>query len=103
MGLNLSFFKTPKHRVYNYQPRYYDARKEALKERVAKAEQEAAKGTDKYIPGKTIRNNFRKAIYENRKQAGSPTLMRVVILLSILALAVAMYYVAQSFGLFFSL
>jgi len=101
MGLNFSFFKTPKHRVFNYQPRYYDARKEALEERIARAREQQGGKEHEYIPGKNIRNNFRKAIYENRKQPGSPMILRVVILLSILALAAAMYYVAQSIGLFF--
>ena len=32
----ITFFPTPKHRVFNYQPRYYDERKERLKEIYAK-------------------------------------------------------------------
>ncbi len=101
MGLNLSFFKTPKHRVFNYQPLYYDPRKEALQERIARAREEE-KGKEKdYVPGKNIRNNFRKALYDNRKQAGSPLLMRVIVLISLLGLVVAIYLFAKSLGFFF--
>ena len=32
----ITFFPTPKHRVFNYQPRYYDERKERLREIYAK-------------------------------------------------------------------
>ncbi len=101
MGLNISFFKTPKHRVFNYQPLYYDARKEELRDRIDRA-REQDKGKDReYIPGKNIRNNFRKAIYENRRSPGSPLVMRIIVLLSILGLMTAIYYIARSFGFFF--
>ena len=32
----ITFFPTPRHRVFNYQPRYYDERKERLREMYAK-------------------------------------------------------------------
>ena len=35
MGLKLSMFKTPKHRSFNYQPRFYDPEQEAQREREA--------------------------------------------------------------------
>ncbi|MDZ4059205.1 MAG: hypothetical protein U1D64_04080, partial [Bacteroidales bacterium] len=54
-----------------------------------------------YIPGKNIRTNFRKAIYENRRQAGSPMVMRIIVLVSLFGLMAVAYYVAKSIGLFF--
>lgn len=101
MGLNFSFFKTPKHRVFNYQPRYYDPRKEALDERIARAREEEKGKEHDYVPGRNIRTNFRKAVYENRKQAGSPFVMRIIVLISIVGLATALYFFAKSIGLFF--
>ena len=101
MAFNLSFFKTPKHRVFNYQPLYYDERKERLEERIAKAREEEHGRAANYVPGKNIRTNFRKALYDNRKMPGSPLIMRIVILISLLGLMVAMYFVARSIGLFF--
>ncbi|MDD4655705.1 MAG: hypothetical protein WCR61_08575 [Bacteroidales bacterium] len=117
MGLRLSFFKTPKHRVFNYQPLYYDERKEELEERIARAKEEAhsekwtaenkkldtgkVKENPHYIPGKNIRQNFRKSMSENRRRPGSPFIMRIIVLLSMIGIMVALYYVAQAFGLFF--
>lgn len=118
MALKLSFFKTPKHRVFNYQPLYWDQRKEELQQRVAKAELERdakirAEEVDTqqgiresiekgdYIPGRNIRMNFRHNLYESRRRPNSPFFMRIIILLSLLGLMVALYYIAQAVGLFF--
>ncbi len=119
MGLKLSFFRTPKNRVFNYQPLYYDERKEELEKRIARAQEEAKsenwaaenvqnaekriliKENPHYIPGKNIRHNFRKAVYDNRRRPGSPLIMRIIVLLSMIGVMVALYYVAQAFGLFF--
>ncbi len=101
MGLNFSFFRTPKHRVFNYQPLYYDERKEALQERIARAKGESERKNEKYVPGKNIRHNFRKSFYESRKNSSSPAIIRLIVLLSIVVLMVAIYYVFQSVGLLF--
>lgn len=99
MGLRLSFFKTPKNRVFNYQPLYYDERKEDLQERIARAREEASgKG---YVPGRNIRMNFRRNLYENKRRPGSPFIMRIIVLISMVGLMVALYYIAQAFGLLF--
>lgn len=106
MSLRLSFFKTPKHRVFNYQPLYYDERKEELEERIARAEAEAegekqAGKNPNYVPGRNIRQNFRRNVSSNRRRPGSPFFMRIIVLLSMIGIMVALYYVAQAFGLFF--
>ncbi len=101
MAINFGFFRTPKHRVFNYQPLYYDERKEAMQERFERLhEQEQGKERD-YKPGKAIRGKIQKALYDNRRQSGSPTVSRIIILLSILALMYVVYYVAKSVGYFF--
>ncbi len=38
MALKMNFFRVPRHRKYDYLPRYYDADKAELQERVKKAE-----------------------------------------------------------------
>ncbi len=38
MALRTNLFKTPKHRKYGYVPRYYNPDKEALEEKIKKAE-----------------------------------------------------------------
>ncbi|MEA4868315.1 hypothetical protein SDC9_104173 [bioreactor metagenome] len=99
MGLRLSFFKTPKNRVFNYQPLYYDERKEDLQERIARAREET-KSKD-YVPGRNIRMNFRRNLYENKRRPGSPFILRLIVLLSMVGLMVALYYIARAFGLLF--
>lgn len=60
MAINFGFFRTPKHRVFNYQPLYYDERKEAMQERFERLhEQEQGKERD-YKPGKAIRARFKR-------------------------------------------
>jgi len=103
MALNLSFFRTPKHRVFNYQPLYYDEKKEAMAERYARVHEDE-KGNDVgYIPGRLVRSKLRKAVYGNRRNAGSVLLTRMIIAGSIVVLIFVAYYFAKSFGLFFSL
>lgn len=101
MALKLSFFKTPKHRVFNYQPLYYDERKERLQEQIAKAKEEELGIKRDYVPGRNIRMNFRKSLYVNRRRPRSPLIMRFVILVSLLGLMAGLYYVAKMMGLFF--
>ncbi len=100
MAFNFSFFKTSKHRVFNYQPLYYDERKERMEERISNARSENQGKSADYVPGRNIRRNFRKALYENRRMPGSPLIMRIVVFISLLGLVIAMYFVAKSVGLF---
>lgn len=101
MAFGFSFFKTPKHRVFNYQPLYYDERKEKMKERIDASDEEK-RGKD-YKPGRHIKGKMRKALYEGRRNSASPTITRIIVLISIIGLMIMAYYVAQYFGLFFSL
>lgn len=108
MGLNFSFFKTPRHRVFNYQPLYYDEQKEKMDERVTDADRERAKRegidwkNDRYIPGKSIRGSIRNVNEKNRRHSMSPSTRRVVTIVSILILFVLAYFVADYFGFFIS-
>jgi len=101
MAFNLSFFKTPKHRVFNYQPLYYDEKKEAMQERYARQHEEEKGKEQGYIPGRLLRGNLRRAVYHNRRGTGSVLLNRIIILVSLIILLFVAYYVAKSFGLFF--
>ena len=115
MAFRLSFFKTPKHRVFNYQPLYYDAQKEDLDKRVARAlaeleekerAQRIAAGEDPRTreerlayPGSSIRGSYQKAIVGNRRRAGDNRWMRLIIMGSIAALLMAAVYMADGMGL----
>lgn len=82
MGL---FFKTPKHRVFNYQPRYYDPRKEAIEEKI---ENQRKRDAGEYVPGDNVRKGFRRIKYESKRGGGPSTLIRLV---SVISLAVLVY------------
>ncbi|MDR2585037.1 MAG: hypothetical protein LBC84_02285 [Prevotellaceae bacterium] len=112
MAIRLSFFKTPKHRVFNYKPLYYNAEKEELQERLARIraemEREAGTGDDLrtreerlHFPGKSIRGSFQKSLYENRRHAGNNRYTRIIMILSILVLLIAVFYFADGLGFLF--
>lgn len=102
MGIGFSFFKAPKHRVFKYQPLYFDERKEAMKERLERLNLEERESEEKYRPGKFIRFNMRKSFYESRSKKGSPVVTRFIILAAISGLLIMFYYLAKYFGLFFT-
>lgn len=98
MAFNFSFVKLPKHRVFNYQPRYYDERKEKMAERYA--EKDRAMGIvneEKYVSGKNIRGKMRSISTNTRKQAMNKSVSRIINILSLLAMMVALYILAQNF------
>jgi len=121
MASRFSFFKTPSHRVFTYQPLYYDPEKEkrekrAIQLRAIREEEMRKKGIPVpsdadadprtreerlYYPGKRIRGSFRKALYENRRHAGDNRFLRLVAVLSIAALLILLFYFADAIGLMF--
>ncbi|MDR1984668.1 MAG: hypothetical protein LBQ28_07585 [Prevotellaceae bacterium] len=67
--MKITFFKIPKHRVFNYKPRYYDADKEELNERVRKIEEGLKQNNDEEYTFKRENINFRKAYGADQKRA----------------------------------
>lgn len=96
MGLNLSFFKTPKHRVFSYQPLYYDERKEALKEKIEKANR---KKEGIYVPGESIKGSFKRTKIDSKRSKGYTSIKRYITLLALIAFMVALIYFTKFFGL----
>jgi hypothetical protein len=97
MAFKISFFNTPKHRVFNYTPIYYDPMKEKLAEKAREREGRL------FVPGKRIRGSFSKALYENRRHAGDNRYMRIVILLTFIVLIGVIFYFANGLELLFKL
>ncbi len=102
MALNFNFFRSTPHRVFNYEYRYYDPKKEAREERIARiqGEDQAKKGV--YVPGRYIRNNMRKNFHGNRSISGNTFLLRIIILLGLVAMILAAYYLADGFAFLFN-
>lgn len=93
----MGFFQQPKIRKFNYQPVFYDERKEALKNKIDAAERERA---GEYVPGASIKGSFRR-MEVARKELKYTPFMRFVSILGIAAALVAAVYMAQLMGLLF--
>ena len=118
MAFGFKFWHIPEHRVFHYEPRYYDERKERLEALYKKygktmpgekidemARKEGLIEEEKrYIPGMHIRGSFLET-YESKRlskeKENSPmSLVRKLILaLTMIALAAAAYYLSKGFVL----
>ncbi len=81
----IRFFYLPKGRKYNYQPRYYDERKEELERRKRRIDRELGldeeNSQDVYIPD--IKGQMRKHL-KTRKKAKKASTTRMLIILAVL-------------------
>ena len=93
----MGFFHQPKIRKFNYQPVFYDERKEALKNKIDAAERERA---GEYVHGASIKGSFRR-MEVARKEIKYTPFMRFLSILGIAAVLVAAVYMAQLMGLLF--
>lgn len=90
------FFKTPAHRVFNYQPIYYDERKEAIKEKIENAEKRAR---GEYVPGETIKKGFKNMRYESKRSSAN-NLTKLISLIAIVIFLIAIIYFTNGISLF---
>ena len=112
--MGISFLPTPKHRVFHYEPRYWNEKEEKMKERYAKYGKEydpkspwEGKGTedsgaaepevknhlrDGYVPGVLIRDAYRNGIDSNRRKSTNTKLRTIIIIVSLLLALIAVYY-----------
>ena len=117
MAFGIKFWHIPEHRVFHYEPRYYDERKERLEElykkygktmpgeeieAIAKKEGLVDETGRRYIPGMHIRGSFRQTYEEkrlSREKDNSPmTIVRkVIMVLTGVAIAFAAYYLSKGF------
>lgn len=109
MGINISFFRTPKHRVFHYTPIYYDETKERIQGLVDEAKREKAEKEglpykkETYIPGKNIRGSIRYSTERNSRHDMSKKVSSIVGYVTLIILFVLIYYFANYFGWFLSL
>lgn len=115
--MGITFFKTPAHRVFNYTPRYYDEKKDKMKERFIKYGKdpesmdapyttEAPKdeantkengGQHTYVPGASIRGSFNRKynVGDGRKQAGNGKVKKIIMLITLAGAVVIALYLSQ--------
>ena len=91
MGLPV-FFKLQKHKRFNFVPRYYDERKEELKKKVEKINQEIEKvensNVSTYVPN--IKGQFRR--YYRRSSSKSKQHSNIRLIIIIIVLFLIAYY-----------
>ena len=81
-----SFFKIPKHKDFNFIPRYYDERKEKLQERIKDIELEMGiKSTDAIYQSRIARGTMRR--YMDKRRTGQKrSNFRLLLILAVLLL-----------------
>lgn len=95
--MGLFFFKTPSHRVFNYQPLYYDERKEALEQKIESARK---RENNEYVPGDTIRKGFRRLQYESKRSSTSRRNRTITVVVAAIIL-IALWYFVDGIDLLF--
>ena len=115
MAFGIKFWHIPEHRVFHYEPRYYDERKERLEElykkygktmpgeeieAMAKREGLVDETGRRYIPGMHIRGSFRQTYEEKRlskEKDNSPMAIarKIILVLTGVAIAFAAYYLSK--------
>ena len=107
MAFRISFFRTPKHRVFNYKPMYWNPEKEAFEERIKRTRETVAaqkKDEDKpYIPGGSIRGSFRASYHVERRYPARQKLVRAVIVISLVVIMLMAVYFTQAFSYLFKI
>lgn len=93
--MGLLIFKAPKYKVFNYQPRYYNERKEELDEIIDRAKRQEA---GEYKPGDYIKGGFKRArISSHKKGNRAETIIKWIGVVSAVALILAVFYFAKVF------
>ncbi len=77
------FFKIPKHRVFNYRPRYYNPEQEEFNEKLEK------KQTDKIITKEKIHHQFD---IRRSQEKRSYAFRLLIILTTFILLTIALFY-----------
>ena len=81
------FFKTPGHKQFNYNPRYWDPEKEELEERIRQIKQEMGMEVPTDPNRSTIRRgSFRTASQKAKVKAGRTSNIRLLVILAVLLL-----------------
>jgi hypothetical protein len=91
MGM-FSLFNARKPRQFEYQPRYWDPRKEALEERIKQIEHELASEKGETLPPiRTIRKGAMRDASLSRRRYNRNSNLRIVLILMILFLFFYIY------------
>lgn len=119
MAFGFKFWHIPEHRVFHYEPRYYDERKERLEEiykkygktmpgeeieAIARREGLDEEKERRYIPGMHIRGSFRRTYEEKRlssekENSAIGIVKKIILAVTLVAIAAAAYLLSRGFVL----
>lgn len=119
MAFGFKFWHIPEHRVFHYEPRYYDERKERLEEiykkygktmpgeeieAIARREGLDEEKERRYIPGMHIRGSFRRTYEEKRlssekENSAMGIVKKLILAVTLVAIAAAAYLLSRGFVL----
>ena len=119
--MKISFFPVPEHKVFHYEPRFYNPKEEQMRKRYEKYGKDYNKATEPYkvaddtgtdsqsqkaerpyVPGQLIRGSFKAGYDERRRATGNTTLRKIVVIIGVVGAILVAYYLAQGLGVFFS-
>ncbi len=94
------FFKTPKHRVFEYKPLYYDPRKEALDEKV---ENQRKRDAGEYVPGDHVKKGFNRIKFDSKRSGGTSPFIRFITIIGLAGVIAALLYLTDVIQIFMEL
>lgn len=95
----ISFFKVPKHRVFNYQPLYYDPEKERREQRRKELGLSDDDTNSTYTAGSLIKGGAMRSRHEqfNQKIQSQKRKSQLTLILLIVGLSVLTYYLIRDY------
>ena len=97
MKFNFGFFGTQEHRTFNYKPRYYDAEKDALKQKFGHVD--GSNEREPYVPGAYVKGSLRNGNYMKTKSNGKT--QAIVGLVGLVLFFVILIMLTKFFGMLF--
>lgn len=118
--MKISFFPVPEHKVFHYEPRFYNPKEEEMRKRYekygkdydkAKQPYSVAQGngdnssenksSDSYVPGQMIRGSFSSKYTSSKRRTANSPIRKIVIVVGVIAAVLVAYYLAQGLSVFF--
>ena len=95
-----NFFGDDEHRVFNYNPMYYDKEKEERMRRFKAVDgsMDAEKKDGEYVPGRYIHGAFRDGAYQSTRNR-MKSAHTVIGIVTLLLIAAVLYYILKFYTL----
>ena len=97
---NFGFFGNQEHRVFNYKPRYYDPEEEKRRQMFGEVDgsNDAARKSDSYVPGSSLRGAFRNGNYQ-KTRTSMRTAHTIITIVTLVLIVLVLIYISKFFEL----